>query len=416
VRVILVPMGSSGDVLPFVALGAELRRRGHDVRIIASPYFQDVIAAEHLTLVPFGTREEYLAAARDPRIWDPRQGFRVIADEFVAPQIEPMYAHVEGQIDGGNTVVVGSALALGARLAHDRLGVPFATVHLQPSMFRSLIDPPNVGMRMPRSRLGRRALYWLIDLAAIDRYLRGPINRARRHLGLAPIRHVDPWWHSPQRIIGLFPEWFAPPAADWLPQTRLTGFPLADGRAARPLPDELRSWIDGGEAPVVFTFGSAMTHAHALFAASAAACQRLGCRGVLLTPFREQIPANLQADVRHFDYAPFGELFPRTRAVVHHGGIGTTSQALAAGCPQLIVPFTHDQPDNADRVRRLSAGAVLRPVDAAGDGIAHALGNLLSDAAIAQGARECARRAAEDADAIPRACALVEALGAEHAA
>ncbi len=82
---------------------------------------------------------------------------------------------------------------------------------------------------------------------------------------------------------------------------------------------------------------------------------------MLLTQFSEQVPSALPPNVRHFSYAPFRKVLPSVAALVHHGGIGTMSQAIAAGIPQLVVPWTHDQPDNAVRIRRLGLGDFITP-------------------------------------------------------
>src|SRR5205085_2067897 len=89
------------------------------------------------------------------------------------------------------------------------------------------------------------------------------------------------------------------------------------------------------------------------------------------------VPASLPATVRHFAYVPFSQVFPRAAAVVHHGGIGTTAQALAAGIPQVIMPMGYDQPDNAERLVRLGVGAPLPPRRFTGARLAALLGKLL---------------------------------------
>jgi UDP:flavonoid glycosyltransferase YjiC (YdhE family) len=403
-RAILTPVGSSGDVLPFVALGAALRRRGCDVHMVVTPYFQRHVEAEGLTFHAFGTTEQYLDTARDPKLWHPTQGLRVVATQVAGPAMVRMYEQVAELVKPRETIVVGSILALGSRLLHDSTGVPFVTVHLQPSVLRSVIDPPSFGFYMPRSRWGRKLFFKLADWLALDRYLRGPINAERRRLGLPPIARVEPWWHSPQRVVCLFPRWFAPPAPDWPPQVVQTGFPLADGGKAQPLTAELSRWLDAGEPPVVATFGSAMMHADKLFAASIEACGKIGQRVLLLTPFAEQLPAELPPHAAHFDYAPFRSLFPRAAAIIHHGGIGTTSQCLAAGRPQLIVPHSHDQPDNALRVQRLNAGLSLKPGAATPRAMADAVRALLNDSRFIDGAAACAQRIGGDGDAVGAAC------------
>ena len=201
-----------------------------------------------------------------------------------------------------------------------------------------------------------------MDRFLIDALLAPETNAFRAELGLPPVsRLFDRWLHSPQRTIGLFPEWFAPPPPDWPPNVVLTGFPLWDESGVRGPSSELEEFLGAGEPPVVFTAGSAMTQAQRFFQVSAEVCRATGRRGLFLTMFPEQLPAPLPDGVRHFDYVPFSAVLPRSAVLVHHGGIGTTAQALAAGVPQLVVPAAHDQPDNAVRVRRLGAGEFLLP-------------------------------------------------------
>jgi UDP:flavonoid glycosyltransferase YjiC (YdhE family) len=212
--------------------------------------------------------------------------------------------------------------------------------------------------RLPRSLI--HAQYWLADRLVVDRIFERQWNGLRRELGLPPVRRVfNGYIHSPRLTIGLFPEWFAPPQRDWPSQIRLTGFPLYDEHDVSPLDAGLREFLDAGEPPIAFTAGSAMTHGGDFFQAAAEGCARFRRRGLLLTRYPEQLPTKLPPDVRQVEYAPFSQLLPRCAAVVHHGGIGSTAQAIAAGIPQLVVPMAHDQHDNADRVTRLGLGTSL---------------------------------------------------------
>ena len=99
-----------------------------------------------------------------------------------------------------------------------------------------------------------------------------------------------------------------------------------------------------------------MLFGHRFFAESVAACARLNRRGILLSMNAQHIPRELPTSIIHVDYAPFSALLPRVAALVHHGGIGTTAQALRAGVSQLIMPLSHDQFDNATRVVKMNAG------------------------------------------------------------
>ena len=134
---------------------------------------------------------------------------------------------------------------------------------------------------------------------------------------------------------------------------RLTGFPLYDEGDVAPLSADLQRFLEAGDPPIAFTPGSANWQGRHFLTESAGACRLLGRRGILLTRHREHVPDPLPPGVIHVDFAPFSRLLPRCAAVVHHGGIGSAAQGLAAGVPQLAMPMAHDQLDNATRLKRL---------------------------------------------------------------
>jgi UDP:flavonoid glycosyltransferase YjiC (YdhE family) len=221
------------------------------------------------------------------------------------------------------------------------------------------------------------------------------------------------WWNSPLRILGMFPPWFFPPQPDWPSQLRLTGFPLYSEEGVTPASAEVAEFLGSGSPPIVFTPGSANVFGAEFFAAAADACQRLGRRGLLLTRFPEQIPTNLPATVRHFDFVPFGWLIPRAAALVHHGGVGTMSQALAAGVPQVIMPLAFDQHDNAHRCEKLGVSRTLPPSQFRGPALAGLLGELLDNSHVAANCQEAARQLAGQ-DGLSAACDELERAWAEH--
>jgi UDP:flavonoid glycosyltransferase YjiC (YdhE family) len=257
----------------------------------------------------------------------------------------------------------------------------------------------------------RRALLHVLDKHVFDPVIAPRLNAFRSEIGLPPVRRVlREWIHSPQMVIGMFPEWFAKPQPDWPRNTHLTGFPFSDpSEGASELPPDVMDFLARGEPPVVFTLGTAMTFARTFFEVSAEVCRKTGRRGIFLTQFPDQVPAQLPPQVRHFSYVPFGRLLPRTAALVHHGGIGTVAQALAAGVPQLITPFNFDQPDNAARVRRLGAGDSLRPGSYTAPRVSRRLEALLTSPSVAEKCRNTAAKLREN-DAVQHTCRLIESL------
>jgi UDP:flavonoid glycosyltransferase YjiC (YdhE family) len=159
--------------------------------------------------------------------------------------------------------------------------------------------------------------------------------------------------------ITLFPAWFGQSQPDW-PRPLLSGqFQLYDPNADAVLPVELQAFLAQGGPPIVFTPGTGNRQAAAYFSDALEAVQKLGRRAIFLTSHREQVPAELPPTVLWQAYLPFRLLLPHAAALVHHGGIGTTAEALRAGVPQLVVPLGFDQFDNGDRVRALGVGKVL---------------------------------------------------------
>jgi UDP:flavonoid glycosyltransferase YjiC (YdhE family) len=152
-----------------------------------------------------------------------------------------------------------------------------------------------------------------------------------------------------------------------------------------------------------------MLHAADFFQAAVDACVRLGRRGLLLARFASQIPRDLPDGVRHFSYIPFSQVLPRSAAIVHHGGIGTTAQGLAAGIPHLVMPLAHDQPDNAHRLERLGVARTLLPAKFRGPAVARALSALLDSPTVLSRAREIAGRLDPSAD-MDRSCGIIEGI------
>ena len=361
-RIIVAALGSYGDVHPFLAIGRELRRRGHEVIMIMPAMYESLTRKLGLEFAGAGTVEQFDQFSSQRELWDPVKGFGVIA-RGVGESMPWFYEPIVRNHRPGRTGLVMSTLLLAGRVAQETLGIRGVTVHLSPAVLRSKIDPPAapplpLSAKFPRAwnRLVYRAADWLV----IDRMMGGPVNDFRRSLGLKPVKRIfNGWIHSPDRVIGLFPDWFAPPPADWPGQTVLTGFPLYDEADVTPMDSVLEEFLDAGGAPIVFTPGSAMKFGDHFFIEAVKTCKLLGRSGVLLSRYPHHLPGNLPAEIRAVDFAPFSRLLPRCAAIVHHGGIGTAAQAMAAEIPQLVVTMAHDQPDNAARLKRLGIAVEL---------------------------------------------------------
>lgn len=176
------------------------------------------------------------------------------------------------------------------------------------------------------------------------------------------------------------------------------------------LSPDLERFLWDGPASVVFTLGtSAVGAAGSFYRESLKAARLLKVRAVLLVGKdpKNRPPIPLPEEVAAFDYAPFSKLFPRAAAVVHQGGIGTTGQVLRSGRPQLVVPFAHDQPDNASRVERLGVAKVLYPRRYTADRVARRLEALLEEPGYVRRAGEVAERVRSE-EGVEDACDALE--------
>jgi rhamnosyltransferase subunit B len=272
-------------------------------------------------------------------------------------------------------------------------------------MFLSAYDPlvvpglpPAVSQGPPflRPWWGRR-LRELADRRT--RWWSEPIRELRRQLDLPPppAKPITEGQHSPKLVLAMFSSALGSVRPDWPPQTCQTGFAFYDGdaTASQELDEALKSYLDEGPAPIVFTLGSTFVNAAGEFyAASVAAARAVGRRALLLVgkepANRSSLLSPLPKGVAVFDYAPHAALFARAAAVVHQGGVGTVAQALRAGVPSLVVPFYGDQPDNAARIARIGAGRVLARNAYTGSRAGGALNQLLNDGAVVPRAKSAA--------------------------
>lgn len=411
-RYLLTPVGSSGDVNPFIGLGRRLRARGHDVIVLTAEPFRDAVERAGLAFESTWPAEAYHAATRDPDLWHPTRGLQLILRAAVRT-MRDAYEVIARHYVRDRTVVVGSALSLATRVFEETHDVPGVTLHLQPAVLRSRRGGPTVRPGVSLAHVPswiRRLAWWGADRFVVDPVIEEPLNAWRAEFGLPPVKHpFAEWIHSPRCAIGLFPPWFAAAQPDWPPQLTLTGFVLYDD-PDRGLSAALERFLDSGEPPIVVTAGTANRHAREFFAAALDAARTLGRRVVAATQYPQQLPTAPPETAFVTEYAPFSMLLPRAAALVHHAGVGTTAQAVAAGIPQLAVPISFDQPDNAAHMVRLGVGARLRPRHATGRGMARALRSLLERDETTVACAHWRRAIAEDA-APERTIDILERLG-----
>ena len=404
---IVTSNGSYGDVYPLFGLAHALAGRGHEVTLVSNERYAPL--AGDLEFV-VGSSDAALEETID--LFDVSSAFSsagaLLHGLLVGPMREFHRAIVD-EIRPGESAIVAFPLVLGARLAHDQLGVPFVSCQLAPSAFRSVLDPPRTtAMAQPTWMPGfmLRGLFGLLD-RMVDRWTKADVNAYRAELGLAPARGILSWMDSPQKVLGLFPDWFGAPQDDWPAHVEATAFPQFDAAAARPMDESLSRFLDAGPPPIVLTAGSPAKGVVGFYRHAADACERLGRRGVLVTRYADDVPRELPDGVVHASYAPFSDLLPRAAALVHHGGIGSCAQGLGCGVPQLTVPWGMDQFDNSMRLKRLGVGRELPFGKVTGERLAASLGALLDDGSVPDACERAAARFDRD-DPTRAPCEAIE--------
>lgn len=384
---LLVSAGTAGNMLPFIGLGAALKARGHDVTVIGSGACTGAIRSLGLGFAGLEEADEVQRLAESDAAAARKAGFLGSLVPRAVRYMRRVYELIAERYVPGETVVVSQGWLFGARIAQEKLGVPLATVHLQPLLFGSAYDVPGLPRWVPRCvpRLANAIVERSVDWA-----LASAIDAFRRELGMRPAaRPVMRWWRSPELVIGFFPEWYSAPQPDWTGPTLLGGFPLFDAPGTT-VSSELEEFLANGEPPLVFSQAWLVHDAQEYYTTSVEVARRLGRRAVLLTSHPEQLPRSLPPSVRYFGFVPLGRLLPHAAAIVHHGGMGTIGQALAAGVPQLTAPSILDQFDNSRRLLRLGVSANMRSSAYRPDRVTRVLKALLNSPIVAERCRHYA--------------------------
>lgn len=395
-----------------MGVGLELQRRGHAVTIGTSAVYEPKVRSEGLDFTPIRPDLSIADPAWIAGMMDAKRGTERVV-KHLAAAVRESYAdclRAAGQAD----LVVTHPIPFGAVFAVRKLEVPWVSALLAPISLFSRYDPPvpaPAPWLVKLRALGPGAVNCLFALARRQSlgWVR-PVVELQKELGLQSMGHpLFEAQHSPRRVLAMFSGLLAAPQPDWPPQTVVTGFPFYDRHHEQPgMPPDLERFLSDGPPPIVFTLGSsAVMAAGEFYQTSLEAAQKLGCRAVFLTGKIEQ---GLPKDAMAAQYAPYSDLFPRAAAIVHHGGIGTTAQAMRSGRPMLVVPFSHDQFDNGARVKRLGIAGVLYRSRYTAATAERALRPLLEDPRyVKSGARVAEQIATEDG--IVTAADEIESVG-----
>ena len=412
-KIVLASYGTRGDIEPCVAVGRELLRRGHEVRMAVPPNLIGFTESAGLTPVSYGLDvEAVLDVHRDlwtnlfRNFWKVREVVRLWRQtwESGAQSSEEMITTLTSLGDGADLILSGISFQEGAANVAEYYDIPLATLHTLPMRANGELLP-----FLP-PRLGRYVMTAYDSLSW--RTGKKLDDTQRRKLGLP--RATEP---SSRRIAArgslefqAYDEVCFPGlAAEW---AKWNGRRPFVGTVTMELPteadDEVASWIAAGSPPIFFGFGSIpIESATDTVAMISEACQQLGERALICAAGTDASHISNSVDLKVVDAVNYAAVLPACRAVVHHGGAGTTAAGLRAGVPTLILSTILDQTLWGFGVKRLKVGTARRFSTTTRESLVADLRQILAPEYVAR-AREIASRMTKPTDSIMAAADLLE--------
>ncbi len=357
-RVVLATVGTRGDVQPMLALAQALAERGHVPVLAAPPNFEAWIRSLGFEFSPLGVDIRVMFAQQPDLLtgnpWRMLKG----AVRYLGAQPALQMHQLKGICASADVMLYGGLALFVAPSVCESLDLPGFGVLFTTSLLPSDQHPPPT---IPWHGLPPwlNQLIWRVDRPLGNLLLRGRLNRARASLGLLPV--PDIWSHllsgNPPSLA--VDEILLPADNRWQGRYPYANFLFLDDPAA--LDPELEAWLYAGEPPVFVGFGSMSGQAtQRIERLIVEAVSATGRRCIVGAGWAAMSGAALPPGWRVVSDAPHARLFPRAAVVVHHGGSGTTAQALRAGVPQVVLPLILDQFHHAHRLYLM--GLAPRPL------------------------------------------------------
>jgi sterol 3beta-glucosyltransferase len=409
-QILLMTYGTRGDVEPFVALAHGFVKAGHTARLAAPETYAPLAAGTGVEYIPLPGDPGELAAAMVREAGDNPLRMIGVMTRFVFPLAAEVYGRLREAAPGSDAIVHSFLFTHAGYELAKALGVPDFSAQMFP-MFAPTAEfaaPGFPDANLPR--IYRKLTHILFN--NIFRHGGGLLyNQVRRGRPDLPPLTGWPFSTSQNRITPLlfgFSEHAVPRPPDWPTWAHITGYWQMDEPREQDIPAEVRRFLEREPAPVFIGFGSFSSQDTARMAALArAALRQTGQRGVLLVGKPDISPSEEDPDILAVGSIPYRWLFPRMAAVVHHGGAGTTGAGLRAGVPNIVVPFTADQPFWAARVREMGAGPEPIPLrKLTTDRLAAAIDQALNDQALRARCRALGEKIDAE-DGVERAVELI---------
>jgi vancomycin aglycone glucosyltransferase len=367
-RVLLSTIGSRGDVQPLVALAWQLKELGQEVRLCAPPDFRDWIESLGMAVTPIGSELRPTGKANPSAARPTLEQRRQMMEGTVDTQFETIAAAARGC----DAIVGATALQIAAPSIAESMGIPYFFAAYCPAVLPSQHHAPPVLAMLGDTPTPAKPDYrelWAQDARRWNEQWSALLNPRREKLGLAPVEDVrsyiltDRSWLAADPILAPWPD----PADQAVFQTGAWILP-----DARPLSPELEAFLQAGEPPVYFGFGSLRAPEN-LSRVMIQSARAVGRRAILSRGWADLSLPDNGPNCLSIEEVNQQALFKRVAAVVHHGGAGTTTAAARAGVPQVVIPQHYDQHYWAQRVDQLGIGSAHAPGTPTSDSLTSAL-------------------------------------------
>ncbi|ORW33457.1 hypothetical protein AWB91_07770 [Mycobacterium paraense] len=407
-KFVLAAHGTRGDIEPCATVGAELRRRGHDVRMAVPPNLVDFVEAAGVPAVAYGpdTQEQVVAVAdfthNALKVQNPVNFMRDLRELFVEGWAE-MSRTLTSLADGADLLVTGQTYHGVVANVAEYYDIPVAGLHHFPVRVNGQLGVPFLPSPAPAVRATLTAGWWLYS-----QITKANEDAQRRELGL-PGTTVSAWRRMADNGTlelqaydqALFPGL----GAEWNGKRPFVGSLTLELGADTD--DEVASWIAAGKPPIYFGFGSTPVQSPAETVAMIAdACAELGERALIYSG-GEGLDTDPGSDVKLVGHVNYSTILPTCRAAVHHGGAGTTAASLRAGLPTLILWDVADQFIWATQVKRLKVGSAKKLSRITRKSLVRQLRTILAPDRVAR-AREIAPKMTKPAVGVATAADLLE--------
>ena len=364
-KIVINTFGSLGDLHPYIAIGKELKLLGYKVIIATSENYQKIVELHGLEFYKVGPRvshyieDEYFAK----KAMDLKNGSGFLLKEIIFPNIKETYNDLLNIVLTADLLIT-SFISYAGHIVAEKTKIPWISCTLAPNIYLSKYDPPILPLSpffQHFYSLGEHfndCLFYCIKKLATLSYK--PVYEFRKSINLNKGKDIIfENIHSPYLSLSLFSKYFAKKQLDWPTNNVITGFCFMDENNDI-INADLKSFLEHSKTPpILITLGSAAVNLGKMFYETCIeVLENMGLNCIVLVG-KNDIKYNNSSSILMLDYAPYNQIFKYAKFIVNQGGIGTVANTLRFGKYMLGVPFSHDQPDNCFRIKRMGLGDVL---------------------------------------------------------